>query len=122
MTNPWKAAVLAVVFAACGGTATMPPPNAAVDRPTAELTRTDAAATLRPDAFDAAAPIAVAEAAKSAAGVPAPSPEASHQHEHARGAPAAVLYTCPMHPEVTSATPGTCPKCGMTLVKKESKP
>jgi Cu(I)/Ag(I) efflux system membrane fusion protein len=30
-------------------------------------------------------------------------------------APAAV-YTCPMHPEVRSATPGKCPKCGMTLV------
>lgn len=25
-------------------------------------------------------------------------------------------YTCPMHPEVKSATPGKCPKCGMTLV------
>ncbi len=25
-------------------------------------------------------------------------------------------YVCPMHPEVTSAEPGTCPKCGMKLV------
>ena len=25
-------------------------------------------------------------------------------------------YTCPMHPEVKSATPGSCPKCGMALV------
>ena len=24
-------------------------------------------------------------------------------------------YTCPMHPEVRSESPGTCPKCGMTL-------
>ena len=30
----------------------------------------------------------------------------------------AVQYTCPMHPEVLSATPGDCPKCGMALVKK----
>jgi P-type Cu+ transporter len=25
-------------------------------------------------------------------------------------------YTCPMHPEVRSPTPGNCPKCGMALV------
>src|SRR5690606_18096309 len=25
-------------------------------------------------------------------------------------------YTCPMHPEVVSNTPGKCPKCGMDLV------
>jgi Cu2+-exporting ATPase len=33
--------------------------------------------------------------------------------------PAAILYTCPMHPEVISDKPGKCPKCGMTLVPKE---
>lgn len=34
-----------------------------------------------------------------------------------------VTYTCPMHPEVTSDKPGTCPKCGMDLVlqKKDEK-
>ena len=31
----------------------------------------------------------------------------------------AVVYTCTMHPEVTSDKPGKCPKCGMTLVKKK---
>lgn len=30
-------------------------------------------------------------------------------------------YTCPMHPEVTSAQPGSCPKCGMTLVSVKEK-
>lgn len=29
------------------------------------------------------------------------------------------IYTCPMHPEVQQAGPGKCPKCGMTLVKKQ---
>src|SRR6266516_4230173 len=28
----------------------------------------------------------------------------------------AASYACPMHPEVTAAEPGTCPKCGMKLV------
>jgi hypothetical protein len=31
------------------------------------------------------------------------------------------LYTCPMHPDVIQNKPGKCPKCGMDLVKKESK-
>lgn len=30
------------------------------------------------------------------------------------------MYTCPMHPEVISDKPGSCPKCGMDLVKKAS--
>ncbi|MCR4337886.1 MAG: efflux RND transporter periplasmic adaptor subunit [Candidatus Omnitrophica bacterium] len=29
------------------------------------------------------------------------------------------LYYCPMHPTYTSDRPGTCPICGMNLVKKE---
>jgi len=31
----------------------------------------------------------------------------------------AVVYTCPMHPEVQSDKPGKCPKCGMDLVEKK---
>jgi hypothetical protein len=27
-------------------------------------------------------------------------------------------YVCPMHEDVTSKKPGTCPKCKMKLVKK----
>ena len=30
------------------------------------------------------------------------------------------IYSCPMHPEVTSDKPGTCPKCGMALEMKQS--
>jgi len=37
-------------------------------------------------------------------------------------ATAAVVHSCPMHPEVKSNKPGRCPKCGMDLrpVKKEA--
>ena len=59
---------------------------------------------LQPDEFDAAAPVSVAEAAKAAG-----------------PAEASALYACPMHPEVRSDQPGKCPKCGMTLVKREKK-
>jgi hypothetical protein len=42
-----------------------------------------------------------------------------HGEDHAGhgGEPATgpVTYTCPMHAEVTSDTPGKCPKCGMAL-------
>jgi FtsP/CotA-like multicopper oxidase with cupredoxin domain len=30
-------------------------------------------------------------------------------------------YACPMHPEVTSTEPGTCPKCGMQLLPVRSE-
>ena len=39
----------------------------------------------------------------------------------ATGEPLAV-YTCPMHPDVTQATPGKCPKCGMKLEKRVAPP
>src|SRR5881396_1047993 len=35
-------------------------------------------------------------------------------HHHVNADP--TIYTCPMHPEVRSTSPGTCPKCGMKLV------
>jgi Cu(I)/Ag(I) efflux system membrane fusion protein len=42
-----------------------------------------------------------------------------HAHAPPTTAPAsshpAVIYSCPMHPEVRSASPGKCPKCGMDL-------
>ena len=40
-------------------------------------------------------------------------------HDHGKHAAAPVQYTCPMHPEVVSDEPGSCPKCGMTLVPVE---
>ena len=32
-----------------------------------------------------------------------------------------IKYTCPMHPEIVSDKSGSCPKCGMRLVKVETK-
>jgi len=54
-----------------------------------------------------------------------PDPQAMHQgHAPAQaGAGAASqiqgAYTCPMHSKVESDQPGTCPICGMTLVRKK---
>ncbi len=33
----------------------------------------------------------------------------------------AVQYTCPMHPQILENHPGSCPICGMTLVKKSGQ-
>ena len=34
----------------------------------------------------------------------------------------ALLYVCPMHPEVVSDQPGKCPECGMKLMPQASQP
>jgi hypothetical protein len=77
-------------------------------RSSADLAKVDPAATLKMDAFDAPFAIAIEEAAK-ASGPRAPEAKPGM----------AVVYTCPMHPEVTSPRPGKCPKCGMTLVVRK---
>ena len=47
----------------------------------------------------------------------------AHDHPHAASTPdsaaplsSSTRYTCPMHPEIVQDAPGSCPKCGMTLV------
>ncbi len=42
-----------------------------------------------------------------------PHDEAADEHHH--------TYTCPMHPDVISDKPGSCPKCGMNLVHKDEE-
>ncbi len=48
-----------------------------------------------------------------------------HSHDHGSmthaAAEAPAQYTCPMHPEVVSDEPGSCPKCGMFLVPADTK-
>ena len=50
-------------------------------------------------------------------------PSHAHAHRHAGSTPSGAApvasstrYTCPMHPEIVRDAPGSCPKCGMTLV------
>lgn len=64
-----------------------------------------------------AAPPPATPAPAATATVPA-EPVASHSHEGAGtgAAASAAAYTCPMHPDVKSAVPAKCPKCGMDLV------
>jgi Cu(I)/Ag(I) efflux system membrane fusion protein len=50
---------------------------------------------------------------------------ACNNHKQATAASAqtdtAAKYTCPMHPQILEDHPGSCPICGMTLVKKSGQ-
>lgn len=45
-------------------------------------------------------------------------PDSDQRHQHG-SAPEAPEFTCPMHLEIQSDTPGRCPKCNMELVPKK---
>lgn len=60
---------------------------------------------------DAGAPPPATSAAPKPTTISTPAPRAPP--------PAVTSWTCPMHPEVHSPTPGSCPKCGMTLVPEK---
>jgi hypothetical protein len=57
--------------------------------------------------------------ATSAAGEHAGHAGARHDAS-AEAAGNAVRYVCPMHPDVVADQPGTCPRCGMALVKRDA--
>lgn len=89
-------------------------PSAAVASATAPAAATPTTPTARttPDPHaghgHAAAPAASSAAPPSPASAPTPAATAA----------AKATYSCPMHPEVQKDSPGSCPKCGMNLVKK----
>ncbi len=61
----------------------------------------------------AAAPAPHASQAASSNAAPAPAPSQGSQGS---------VYTCPMHPEITSPVPGRCPICKMKLEAKKPEP
>lgn len=102
------------------------------------------AKTLSPDALDAPAATSVADAQRSAEMAEEMSGGGGHGDHSGHGGhgdhsghgsstylqtdagrePAAdheFHFVCPMHPEVTSDSPGKCPKCGMDLVKRRKE-
>jgi hypothetical protein len=42
-------------------------------------------------------------------------------HRHKMDTSKVDTYTCTMHPEVITHKPGKCPRCGMTLIKIDTK-
>lgn len=92
------------------------------------------AKTLQPDSLDAPAATSVIDAQRSAEmaqgmagghGGHGSHGVGRYRHVDAGRGPEAQetagLYVCPMHPDVTSDKPGTCPKCGMALVERRKE-
>jgi hypothetical protein len=122
--------VSAIVLAACGGRDVPSEwPREAAASPAAEA----ASPALVTQALDGPPPLP-GEEASGWAGLRTPSEAAVHDHSghgaaaHDGGgdrsgrepAGAAVRYVCPMHPDVIADQPGTCPRCGMALVKRDA--
>ena len=113
MLKAFLFAAAALLSVACATAIRLAPvtPGSAADPNSFEPATPPLSQTLRPDgpSTNAAAPPAAAES--SGLG------EAAHTgHTEDKSMPTAIVYTCPMHPEVRSDKPGTCPKCGMKLV------
>lgn len=91
----------------------------------------DSADPSNPRAPEASPVVASAEPPKAPSPPEAHASAHGHAHSHAPAttaaapaasasvAPKGAVYVCPMHPEVTAAAPGSCPKCNMSLVLKK---
>lgn len=99
---------LAAVAMISGCAATTPPAGA--DDPASA----QATSAPMPEGSPSLAPTAAPSGAE-----PAPAEHDHSAHQHA-DAPAADVYTCPMHSDVRQSESGRCPKCGMNLEKVTS--
>lgn len=87
--------------------------------PTVALLLWGCAATTPPPRLSSVSP---ADPAAPEAAAPPASPMLTGSGELAEAHEAAQpdTYTCVMHPQVATKAPGSCPVCGMTLVKKQA--
>jgi len=107
---------LALVAVAC---ASVPPPATRSAQNPAHPEASEAATPpLSPTLMSEPEPAAPSQAASPD---PHPGHEGHSQAEHATESAGSAQgpYVCPMHPDVTSNKPGTCPVCGMTLARKK---
>ncbi|WP_371876552.1 heavy metal-binding domain-containing protein [Pyxidicoccus fallax] len=129
MHRTCRALASLLVLAACASEPRRPPASLDPSNPDAP----ESPPVSPPDTLTAPAPLTPsfaqprgANASRHGAEAPASARDAGtrtsgHVHEGApsrapaRDAGSATVYVCPMHPEVRSETPGTCPKCGMRL-------
>ncbi len=102
-------------------------PGMEMNKPPADAPSTKPVATPIPDASPANKEAVETEMKKTSDEMKNTSDELKDEAKHAgtkakesaQSLPAQIIYTCVMHPEVQQLAPGKCPKCGMTLVKKE---
>ncbi|HEX2251771.1 MAG TPA: heavy metal-binding domain-containing protein [Thermoanaerobaculia bacterium] len=129
ITRPSSAATLVLaaplLLAACATQVMLPPlpechpanpaaPTTPVAAPSAVLERTTpvpAAEPALPEAHGGHSGHGEG-GAQAAEGMPGGGMAGAHA---GHGDEAAAAYACPMHPEVRSEAPGTCPRCGMAL-------
>lgn len=87
----------------------IPPSSSAAPNPSSSSSSAPSTPTTSPASHEASA-------TKNAS----PKPKPGEPKEAAPSPPsAAIVYTCPMHPQIVRDAPGKCPICGMDLVPQK---